>query len=65
MVYFNDGEYVLNSDDTYSIRINASYYNDNPYLNQTVKYSEYKEKLAPFYNQKLETFLNTNLAKVD
>lgn len=63
MVYFNDGTYVLNEDDTYSIRIDMSYYNDNPYLNQLIKASEYKEKLAPFYNQKLEAFLNAYLTK--
>ena len=63
MVYFNDGTYIENEDNTYSIRIDMSYYDDNPYLNQVIKYSEYKEKLAPFYNQKLETFLNTYLAK--
>lgn len=65
MVYFNDGEYVLNNDDTYSIVINASYYDDNPYINQTIKLSEYHEKVSPFYNEKLKTFLETNLAKVD
>ena len=33
--------------------------------NKQVKYSEYQETLAPFYNGKVEAFLNKNLAKVD
>ena len=35
------------------------------YIGQTINYSEYQKKLAPFYNEKLKTFLDTNLAKVD
>lgn len=66
MVYFNDfNEGVENADGSYSVTIDNSYYTDNPYINQTLDYSEYQTKLAPFYNSKLKTFLDTNLAKVD
>ncbi len=66
MVYFNDfNDATLNADGSYSVTIDNSYYNDNPYIGQTINYSEYQEKLAPFYNAKLKTFLDTNLAKVD
>jgi len=65
MVYFNDGEYIQNSDGSYSVIINSSYYDDNPYIDQTINHSEYKEKLTPFYNNKLKEFLNSNLKKVD
>lgn len=66
MVYFNDfNDATLNADGSYSVTIDNSYYSDNPYIGQTISYSEYKEKLAPFYNTKLKTFLDTNLAKVD
>ncbi len=65
MVYFNDGEYVENSDGSYSIVINNSYYNDNPYIGQTILASEYRGKLESFYNHKLKQFLDINLKKVD
>ena len=65
MVYFNDGEYIENADGSYSIIINNSYYDDNPYNGQTIPYNEYKGKLESFYNQKLKDFLDKNLVKVD
>lgn len=65
MVYFNDCEYIQNGDGSYSVVINNSYYSDNPYLNQTLSASEYKDLLSPFYNQKLKSFLDSNLKKVD
>lgn len=65
LVYFNDYERIENSDGSYSVIINNSYYDDNPYLNKTIKYNEYKEKLASFYNGKVKSFLDYNLEKVD
>lgn len=66
MVYFNDfNDATLNADGSYSVTIDNSYYSDNPYIGQTINYSEYQKKLAPFYNEKLKTFLDTNLTKVD
>lgn len=65
MVYFNDCEYVLNEDGSYSVVINNSYYEDNPYIGQTLTDSEYRGKLEGFYNAKLKSFLDTNLVKVD
>lgn len=65
LVYFNDYEYTENSDGSYSFIINNSYYDDNPYLNQTVSSKEYKDLLSPFYNGKVKSFLDSNLKKVD
>lgn len=65
MVYFNDCEYIKNEDNSYSVIINNSYYEDNPYNGQTISYSEYKDKLSPFYNSKLKSFLDSNLEKVN
>ena len=64
LVYFNDFESFQNPDGSYSVIINNSYYDDNPYIGQTIVYKEYKEKLAPFYDQKVKSFLDINLEKV-
>lgn len=69
MVYFNDidyenGGYIMNDEGSFVI-INNSYYGDHPYLNQTMKLSEYKEKVEGFYNNKLKQFLDINLIKVN
>lgn len=65
MVYFNDGEYITNEDGSTYVIINNSYYSDNPYINKTLSYSDYKNKLEGYYNEKLRVFLDSNLEKVN
>ena len=63
-VYFND--YEANQTYTeFTITEEMSYYDDNPYIGQTIPASEYKSKLVPFYEAKLQAFLDANLSKVD
>ena len=68
VVYFNDvgdSGYTQNSDGSWSVTVNNSYYSDNPYIGQTMLYKDYQDTLAPFYNGKLTTFFNNNLGLVD
>ena len=58
-------EYIENDDGSYSVIINNSYYEDNPYVGETILYSEYRNKLEGFYNNKLKEFLDVNLKKVN
>lgn len=63
-VYFND--YEANQTYTeFTITEEMSYYDDNPYIGQTIPASEYKSKVVPFYEAKLQAFLDANLSKVD
>ena len=67
LVYLNDIKETIseNDDGTKTIRIVDSYYDDNPFIGQTMINTEYKSKLTSFYNDKLESFLNNNLPLVD
>jgi thiol-disulfide isomerase/thioredoxin len=66
MIYFNDYlETFQNEDGESFVKIDNSYYDDNPYIGQTIAGAEYKKKLAPFYNEKVKSFLDVNLVKID
>lgn len=66
VVYFNDEmSYAENSDGSLTVTINDSYYSDNPYIGESMLYSDYKNTLAPFYNGKLTAFINNYLGLVD
>lgn len=66
LVYFNDDmSYVTNEDGSTTITINGSYYSDNPYIGESMLYTEYKDKVAPFFNGKLTSFINDYLGLVD
>ena len=64
LVYFNDHSYSK-VDGVYYVTIDSSYYDDNPYIGETMKLSDYQDTLSSFYNAKVKTFLDTNLSKVD
>ena len=66
VVYFNDDmSATTNPDGSTTVTINGSYYSDNPYIGQSMLYSEYKDTLAPFFNSKLTSFINDYLGLVD
>jgi len=66
LVYFNDIlSETVNGDGSTTITINDSYYSDNPYIGDSMLYTEYKDTLAPFYNSKLTSFINDYLRLVD
>ncbi len=65
-IYFNDDmEFTQNPDGSYNVKINGSYYSDNPYIGQTMPYSEYHDKLDDFYEEKLDAFFDEYLRLVD
>lgn len=65
VVYFND---MFEAAGEAGVTIIESYFDDNPYLNKTIKYEkydDYKNTLAPFYNEKMDEFFNNYLGLVD
>lgn len=68
MVYANDdGDFVVESDGSYTFTITSSYYDDNPHIGQTITnyMKNYHDTVAEFYNGKVASFLEQNLPFVD
>ena len=63
VVYAND-EFSINEGEG-SITITDSYYEDNPYINETIVESDYYSVIDDFYNSKIDSFLSQYLQFVD
>jgi hypothetical protein len=64
-VYFNDFSSVVTENGVAMVTIDMSYYNDHPYINQKIAYSEYKNLVAPYYNSKIRQFFDDHLKSLD
>lgn len=62
-VYLNDTFEVIDSS-TNTIKVTQSFYEDAPYLNQTLTREEFNTQSLQFHKDKILDFLNSNLPRV-
>lgn len=63
MIYTNDKFEEIEG--TTDVKIIGSYYDDNPFIGETMNRFDYHNTVASFYNEKLKIFLDKNLELVD